>query len=148
MSKHLKLPTLLVIADNPSIRFWVKKHLNDQFFILEAITKRGALEAIRNSSLDFIILDSGFEDCDPLKLCKEMRPLLHSSLTPILLVTGRLKKSYRDEALEAGVSDFLNDQLDLEELETRIATGRKAASVRQKTIDVSAALKKPKKENL
>jgi PleD family two-component response regulator len=148
MATHLKLPTLLVIADNPSIRFWIKKHLDSQFFILDASKKSVALEAIRNSSLDFIILDSGFADCDPLDLCKEIRRILHTSFTPILLITGRLKKSYRDEALEAGVSDFLNDQLDLEELETRIATGQKAASMRQKTIDVSAALQKHKKDQL
>ena len=140
MGKHLRLPTLLVIADNPSVRFWARKHLDGEFFIIDAAKKAAALEAIQFSHLDFILLDSSFEDCDPLELSKEMRQLLHNSLTPILLITGRLKKSYREKALEAGVTDFLSDQLDLEELETRIATGRKAAAVREKTIDVSSAL--------
>ena len=145
MSKHLKLPTMLVIADNPSVRLWIKKHLNDQFFILEANKKSGALEAIRYSALDFIVLDASFEDCDALELCREIRPLLQSTLTPILLVTGRLKRSYREAALDAGVTDFLSDQLDLEELETRIATGRKAVQVREKTVDISSALQQQKR---
>jgi two-component system cell cycle response regulator len=147
MSKHLKLPTLLVIADNPSVRFWIKKNLNDQFFVIDATKKSAALEAIQYAPLDFIIIDSGFEDCDPIELCQEMRQLLHTTLTPILLITGRLKRSYREAALEAGVTDFLSDQLDLDELETRIATGQKAVSMRQKTVDISSALKKPKNES-
>lgn len=146
MSKRLKLPTLLVITENPTIRFWVKKHLDSQFFIIDAAKRSAALDAVKFAPLDFIILDSKLEDCNPLQLCKELRQMLHITPTPILLVTGKLKKSYREEALEAGVTDFLSSQLDFEELETRIATLRKAAEIRQKTTDLSAAIQTPRRE--
>lgn len=142
MTKHFRLPTLLVVADNPSVRFWVKKHLDDQFFIISAERRQGALEAL-DARLDFIIVDSAFEDCDALELCKELSRQTQKYLVPILLITGRLKKSYRDRALESGVTDFLSDQLDADELETRIATGLKAASVRQKTEDLGLSIKLP-----
>ncbi|HSX26964.1 MAG TPA: response regulator [Chlamydiales bacterium] len=146
MANRIKIPTLLLIAENPSVRSWVKKHLNEQFFIIDA-TKRGeAIEAARHSPLDFVIVDSGFEDCDPLALCRELRQILHQWPTQIFLITGRLKKSYRDAALEAGVTDFLSHQLDLEELEAKIATGKKTASVREKTADLSTVIRAPKNE--
>jgi len=56
MAKQIKLPTLLVVTDNPSIRFWVKKHLDEQFFVISAENRREAIGAM-NARLDFIILD-------------------------------------------------------------------------------------------
>lgn len=142
----LKLPTLLMISENPSVRFWIKKQLNRQFFIIDAANFKVALEAAKTSRLDFVIIDSDFENCNPLKLSLEIRQNLEP-FTPILLITGRLKKSFLDAALESGVTDFLNNQLDETELELRIATGRKAQSLREKTNDVFSSLDQ-KKDNL
>ena len=71
MSNHLKLPTILIVADNPSIRFWLKKHLDDHFFVLSAETPKEALDALY-SPLDFIIIDAEFERCDALELSEKM----------------------------------------------------------------------------
>jgi len=139
------LPTLLLVADNPSVVFWIKKNLSESFFVIEAQDLAAALDAL-NAKLDFIIIDSNLESGDPLELCKSLSKKTAVNLTPILLITSRLKKSYRDKALDAGVTDFLSDQLNLEELETRIATGRKGAAARKKTADVSSLIHIPKKE--
>lgn len=138
MSKHLKLPTLLVVAENPTVRFWVKKHLDDQFFIIGAEDEREARAALV-SRLDFIIIDSAMEQCDPLELCQDLRKM--APLVPILLVTGRLKKNFRDRAHQSGVSDFLSDQLDEGELGIRIQSGLKTATAREKTVDLGFAIK-------
>lgn len=143
---HIKLPTLLAITNNPSVRFWIKKHLDEDFFIIDASEKRAALAVAQTASLDFIILDSEFEDCDALDLCRELKQILRS-LTPILLMTGRLKRSFLDTAMEAGVTDFLNNRLDPEELQIRIATIRKAQALREKTQEASNALSPKKKES-
>ncbi len=143
MSKQLKLPTLLVIADNPTIRFWVKKQLDDQFFVIGAERKQEAISAL-NARLDFIIIDSEFEDCDALELCEILSQQTKKNMVPVLLVTGRLKKSFRDRAMRSGVTHFISDQLDREELEMRIKEGLEAASIRQKTEDVGLSIKIPK----
>lgn len=142
MSKHLRLPTILVVADNPAVSFWIKKHLDQKFFIISAETKNEALSAL-NSSLDFIIIDSDFEFCDALDLAKEIYPKIVKTTTPIFLITGKLKRSYREKAKKAGVTDFLNADLDLDELMVRIEMGKKAAAIRQKTEDVTRAIKIP-----
>lgn len=145
------LPTLLIITDNPSVRFWVKKHMDEDFFVIDAHEKFAAIEAVKNTPLDFILLDSAFEECDALELCKELRQHMPNILTPIFLITGRLKKNYLEHALDVGVTDFINDQLDIDELEMRIAISRNAASLRKKTASIAASIPppppvKPKKE--
>lgn len=138
MSKQLKLPTLLVVAENPTIRFWIKKHLDEQFFIVNAERRQEAIDAL-NMQLDFILVDAALEDCNALDLCKEMRG--KAQLVPILLITGRLKKSYRDQAYQSGVTDFLSDQLDFDELEMRILAGMRAANAREKTVDLGLSIR-------
>lgn len=145
MSK-LKLPTLLAVTDNASVRFWIKKHLDEEFFIIDAWKKQVAIAAAESAALDFIIVDSELEDCDPLELCAELKKILRS-LTPILLITGRLKKSFLDAATEAGVTDFLSNQLDPEELQMRIAAIRKGHTLREKTQGLSETLTQKKEES-
>lgn len=139
-----QLPTLLVITDNPPIRHWIKKQLGEQYYIIDAHTEKKTLDTIASAHIDFIILDGTFEETDPIALCKKIRNAAPTASFPILLITGRLKKSYRDEALDAGVTDFLSDQLDPEELDTRIATGKKATQVRAKVSSLAAFIPVPK----
>src|SRR3989338_2456867 len=142
MSNHLKLPTILIVADNPSIRFWLKKHLDDHFFVLSAETPKEALDALY-SPLDFIIIDAEFERCDALELSEKMYQQAAKSGTPIFLITGKLKKSFREKAKKAGITEFLSANLDLDELLSRIESGKKRADVRQKTEEAIRAVRIP-----
>ncbi len=144
MTELFTPPTSLIISDNPSIRYWLKKHLGEKFFLIEAMTKAKALETALNSSLHFIILDSAFKPCDFLELAREIRQTPSNLLTPILLITDQLKKSFRTTAQEAGITDFLFQPLDAEELETKIGTIKKAGDVRHKVLGLSSKINVPK----
>lgn len=139
MVQSSEKPVLLLISDNASILHWMRKNLQERHYLLETSSEEKAVEIVRATKLDFIVIDSSLETCDPLTLCRTFRA--YNTITPILLITGRLKKTYRDEALESGVSDFLSDQLDLDELETRFATGKKAAAERKKAALLSEKIK-------
>lgn len=134
-------PTLLLIADNPSIWHWIKKNLENEFYLIYANYQNDAVEQAKSTKLDFIVLDSRFEECDALALARELRRA--NLAVPILLITGNLKKSFRDEAVQSGVSDFLNEELAIEEMKARIAVGEKTAMVRKKTNQISAKIKAP-----
>lgn len=144
MSNPLKLPSLLVISENPTIRFWMKKHLDDRFFIFLVEDRKRAFEAVFSSRFDFIILDARLENTDPLTLCQELTPFVQKHFTPIFLLTGRLNKLFRKQAQKAGVTAFLSDPLDLDELDAAIAKGQKTASMKEKTADLSQSIKMPK----
>ena len=126
------------------MKHWIKKQLDERFFILEADKELNALNLAMSNLLDLVILDSQFQECDPFELCMELRKI--NPIVPILYMTGRLKKSYLDTALEAGVTDFLSDGLDSDELEVRIATAKKAVAAREKTAGLSSLIKKPSQE--
>ncbi len=143
MSKQLKLPTILLVSENQTIRAWIKKHLDDRFFLIYAESRQETFASL-DARLDFIILDASLESCDALALCQDISKAVKKSLVPIFLITGRLKKSYRDKAHQCGVTDFLSDQLDLDELEMRITAGQKTASAREKISDLSASIQLPK----
>ncbi len=139
MAEPLKLPTLLIIADNPAIGHWIKKNFEDRLYILEAETQSFALETAKMTRLDFIVLDSHFEESNALELSQKLRQI--NPTTPIFLITSRLKKQFRKNALAAGITDFLSDQLAVEELQTRMAIGQQAAKARKKISEISSRIK-------
>jgi DNA-binding response OmpR family regulator len=130
----IELPTILAITDGPTVRYWIKSELGEKFFLIDAATEKKALETVQTSHLDFIILDDALSDCSALDLCRKIKEI---EKVPILLITGHLKKSYRDEALKAGVFDFLSDLLDSDELHRQIAAVKNAAGTRQKMKGIS-----------
>jgi PleD family two-component response regulator len=133
MADHLKLPTLLVVTDNSSIRSRIRKELDSKFFVLDASTESKTMEIARTTALEFVILDSLLEECDWSVISQAIRNSPLNVITPIYLITGRLNKTFRREAKKLGVTDFLMEQIDSEELQTKIAVGRKTESVRNKT---------------
>ena len=87
-----------------------------------------------------------FKTYDFLQLARDIRQTPSNLLTPILLITDKLKKSYRTAAQEAGVTDFLFQPLDAEELAAKIETIKKAGNVRHKVLGLSSRISAPKQE--
>jgi DNA-binding NarL/FixJ family response regulator len=138
MSLQSNLPTLLVLTDHSPLFFWFKKHLSKQFSLLQAQTKQKTIELLQTTPLDLVIADPAIKETDVLELCRSLREA--KPLLPILLITGKLKKYDQFEALKAGVTDFINDYLDLEELEMQIATVQKMVYLREKTAHLALPL--------
>ena len=145
MTDQLRTPAVLVITDNPSVRFWVKKQLDEQFFILDATETDEARIVTLDFPLDLIIVDEAFEEIRPFELCHIIRGTSLNSSTPILLITARLNKAHRKKALAAGITDFLSDQLDSNELRQRVEESKRANRTRTKTSGVFT-LKQPMKD--
>jgi PleD family two-component response regulator len=119
---------LLIISDKPGIRRKLKHYLSNEFYILEDATCSSSLLTAKRESINFIIIDDQIEDCNPLLLCKKLRKIPNLEEIPILLITGRLKKAYRTKALQAGITEFIQNSLDEEDVHTRIASSKQALS--------------------
>jgi PleD family two-component response regulator len=138
------IPILLVISDKAHVRRWIKKHLSQDFHIMEDVTCTSAYNTALRHDLSFIILDAQTKDSSPLSLCKRIRSIEKMKEVPILLITGRLKKSYRTKALQSGVTEFLQDILDEKELLKRIDTSQKNISRNNKIATISRpVIKRP-----
>src|SRR5258708_16956085 len=93
------------------------------FAVLRAYTGKQAIDRVRTSQPDAIMLDTFLPDMDGLEVCRALRadPLLSAS-TPILMTsTGASGTQKRVAALRAGAWDLLSLPLEGEELPLRLA---------------------------
>ena len=133
----VKPTTVLVVDDDDSIRRLFTTLLAREGYAVD-VAQNGlsALEKVRSSPPDVILLDvtmpgiSGFEVCARLKQNQATR------LTPVILVTGLNAAEQRIEGRQSGADDFLNKPVDSAELLARVG-----AMARQKryTDDLDSA---------
>jgi DNA-binding NarL/FixJ family response regulator len=74
----------------------------------EASTCQAALQAIRQSKPDLVIVDLGLEGCDGLDLIKDMK--LHHPRTPALVLSMHDESLYAERALRAGARGYVTKQ--------------------------------------
>ncbi|MEN9654737.1 MAG: hypothetical protein RL235_849 [Chlamydiota bacterium] len=123
-------PALLVISKNPAIRFWFKSHETSGFVVYAADSVPNALEVIARTPIDLIVLDSSAEE---LSAARALRAHATKSMARVILITGRLNKTYRKTAAGAGIADFISSQLDIEEVKKQLEIALKAKGVTKRT---------------
>lgn len=73
-------------------------------------------------AFDLIIVNSNFDDYDPLRLCSQLRSLERSRFIPILLVVDQGGEPMVVRALELGVNDYILRPIEPNELLVRCLT--------------------------
>jgi len=125
-------PVVLILSRFSSKMLFFKKHLQEMFHIIEKENIEDALESLKNTAIDIILLDEKSCETSIFTFCPQIRRLKGYETTPILLITGNLKQTFIFKALNAGVSDFLHEPLDEEELFQRIAVSMKVQERQKK----------------
>lgn len=141
MAKTSTEPVLLIVTDLVITSVWLKKHLKDHFQIIHEKTEKGAIDRIKNTQIDFIIVDGHMKNLHPLTFLLQLKKSISPKWVPILFITENLKKSFRDRVVKAGATDFLNEPLDEGELFSRIATSLKTSETQKKIKEISEELK-------
>lgn len=141
MSRLLQKPTLLLVTDQFAIISWMRREISGDFYLLEAESQEAALDYLNQAMIDLVIVDGKIARA--FEICSSIRKKLVKRSTPILLITGRLKRDFRDAAFLHGVTDFISDQLDIEELQTRIAATQKMSESEDKIADLSMLIPIP-----
>ena len=116
----MKLPVVLVVSEDTHKLSIIKKALKNSFDLIEREDVKEALELLKNTHVDLIILDSRVKLGHNIETAEKIRAAVHRD-TPILLITRNLKKSFAEVALRSGITDFINEPLDKDEIEQRIA---------------------------
>jgi two-component system, cell cycle response regulator len=115
-------PVALIVTSNAMTANFLRKALQLTFQLIEREDTSSAYETIVHTSLDLVILDSKGLDNEALFLVlSRYRSVLGKRKSPILLITSNLKKKFAQEALRAGATDFINEPLDEDEIEQRMA---------------------------
>lgn len=83
---------------------------------------QAALFEAAETNFDLVIVNSNFEDYDPLRLCSQLRSLERTRFIPILLVTEQGNDDIIVRSLDLGVNDYISRPVDPNELIARCLT--------------------------
>ncbi len=109
---------ILIVDDAQQVRRVLRTALSAEgYTIFEAATGEEALESIRSSSPDAILLDVNMPGIGGLEACREIRRSLD---VPILMLTVRNAERDKVMALDAGADDYVVKPFGMQELLARI----------------------------
>jgi len=135
-------PVVLIVSEDPHKLSTLKRILKDSFQVVERVDVKQALEFLKHSHVDLIILDARLKQGHNTETARQLRDTV-SPDTPILLITSNIKKSFAQIALNSGITDFINLPLDKDEVNQRIAVALKSQD-RPKKISQIAQRSTPK----
>ncbi|MCB1084742.1 MAG: diguanylate cyclase [Chlamydiia bacterium] len=120
--KLKKLPALLLITNSALVRSFFERVVDrlDDYALIIAASRKEALEYLDKTHISFIVIDDKTENLELTALCQHIRTLSSYLHTPIVVITGHLKKSFTRNLIKAGATDFLREPLDEDEFYLRM----------------------------
>ena len=110
---------ILVAEDDRAVRESLVRALQlEGYTVASARNGAEALEAVRQSQPDVILLDVSMPAVDGLTVCRVLRA--EANHVPVLMLTARTETSDRVAGLDAGADDYLAKPYDLDELLARL----------------------------
>ncbi len=124
-------PKILVVDDHaPSRMTAVALLAVEGYEVLEADSGSAALERVKNSHPDLILLDVMMPGMDGFEVCQELKQDEHTRLLPVVFITALSDRQSRIRGIEAGGDDFISKPFDRLELSARVKS-----LVRQKRLN-------------
>ncbi|PTN05922.1 signal transduction histidine kinase [Mangrovibacterium marinum] len=100
-------PLLLIVDDNPEIRNYLEKELQDLFKIETAENGKEAKQKATNLVPDIIISDLMMPEMDGIEFCKKIKSDIRTSHIPVILLTARQAHEFKIEGLEKGADAYM-----------------------------------------
>jgi DNA-binding response OmpR family regulator len=141
--ENFKNRVVLVVDDEERMARFIRLNLeHDGFQVIEAYRGMQAIEKLRDSMPDLIILDIMMPDIDGFEVLKMVREI---SNVPIIMLTAKGEEEDRVKGLELGADDYITKPFSPRELVGRVkAVLRRTESTgisSQDVIDVDERLK-------
>lgn len=112
---------VLVVDDEPAIRRFLRTSLSSQgYLVTECEDGRSALESLRKSPVDVLVLDLTLPDIDGFEVIRQLRE--RGSALPIIVLSSRTDEGGKVRALDLGADDYVTKPFGVEELLARIRT--------------------------
>lgn len=126
--------TILVVDDEPKIVRLARDYLEHSGYrVVTAGDGQMALDAVRQSRPDLVVLDLNLPGMDGLEVCRRIRS---ASDVPIIMLTARVEETDRLIGLELGADDYITKPFSPRELvaRTRAVLRRTGGESRQRDI--------------
>ena len=132
---------VLVVDDMKTPRWLISNSLpTDEFEVIEADSGLAALEVIKNTQVDAVVMDIMMPDMDGIEVTKYIRNKLELKLLPIIIVTSVEDTQRISNALEAGANDYVKKPFNIVELIARIKTNVKYKHLTDRLDDTESVL--------
>lgn len=125
--------SILIIEDEPSIRFLLKDILKDTYNIYEASNGKKALEIVRKVIPNLIVSDVMMPDMSGLEVCNIIKSTPETCHIPFVILSARGTMEQKTEGYEAGADAYIPKPFQTEHLLVRI---RKLLEYQQRLHDL------------
>ncbi len=98
---------VLLADDDPRMRALLAMSLGNHFTLLEAADGDQALEMARRAKPDLVLLDVSMPGILGLEVCRLLKQDRETSDIVVVMLTGRDAARDKEEALEAGATDYM-----------------------------------------
>jgi DNA-binding response OmpR family regulator len=112
------MKNILVLEDDTAIAREVETNLENDGFLVTVMKAISQTKALDFKVFDLLIFDWNLPDGESIELVGDIRAA--GITTPILMLTANTEIHFRDQALIAGVDDFLGKPFYFHELRARI----------------------------
>jgi two-component system KDP operon response regulator KdpE len=110
---------VLVVDDEPAIRRFLRTSLTAQgYHVTEAENGTAALEGLRRSPIDILVLDLGLPDISGFDIIDRLRG--QGSTVPIVVLSSRTDETGKVKALDLGADDYVTKPFGIDELLARV----------------------------
>ncbi len=111
--------TVMVVDDDPDIRQVVRKVLSGiGFKVSDAATAELALDALRDTQPDVLVLDWNLPGMSGVDMCRRLRR--DKSALPLVFLTAQSSTEALVQAFDAGADDYVTKPFRAAELEARV----------------------------
>ena len=115
---------ILVVDDEPAILRFLRTGLGAQGYIVSEVQSgQAALDALRRSAVDLVILDLGLPDMDGIEVIRQMRGA--GSALPVIVLSSRDDERAKVEALDLGADDYVTKPFGIDELFARVRAAQR-----------------------
>jgi signal transduction histidine kinase/ligand-binding sensor domain-containing protein/DNA-binding response OmpR family regulator len=124
---------ILIVEDEPGIRYLLKDILKDQYIIYEAEDGQRAMDLIARVIPDLVICDVLMPNMNGLELCNKMKNLPATCQVPFILLSARSTQDHHMEGYEVGADAYIAKPFHTPYLKLRV---RKLLEYRQRLHDL------------
>jgi len=113
--------TILYVEDNPDNRTLVRRILlSEDYKLVEATNAHEALDTLKSTKPDLILMDINMPDMDGYTLTAKIKAMPGFERIPILALTANVMRGDREKTLEAGCDGYIQKPIDIDQLTSEI----------------------------
>jgi DNA-binding response OmpR family regulator len=135
---------LLVVDDSPENRDMLSRRLKRSGYdVLTAEGGREAIEAVRNSEVDLVLLDIMMPGIDGLEVLRILREKHSQSELPVIMVTAKGDSKDMVGALDLGANDYVTKPIDFPVVLARVKSQLRSKASANRTVTLTSIDFKP-----